>query len=122
MASTPVWFEIHVSDVERSEAFYSALAGWAFEPLEGMPPDSYRMIANQEAGSLGGALVAGFAERCGSAGTVVYVHVDDIDSSVELALTLGGHAEVDERVINPDDGRFAVIADPDGNLVGLWSP
>ena len=122
MVSQPVWVEIHVSDVGRSEAFYAALAGWSFEPLEGMPPKSYRMIANTESGSVGGALVGGFPERVGGGGTIVYIDVADLDASVGLALSLGGRREAAHQVINAEDGRFAVISDPDGNLVGLWAP
>lgn len=122
MVGQPVWFEIHVSDVDRSATFYAALAGWAFESLDGMPDDTYRMIANRESGSVGGALVGGFPERCGSGGTIVYVDVEDLEASVELVRSLGGDTEVSEQVINSEDGRFAIVSDPDGNLIGLWAP
>ena len=32
-----VWFELYVEEIGRAEAFYHAVAGWQFEPLDGMP-------------------------------------------------------------------------------------
>jgi predicted enzyme related to lactoylglutathione lyase len=119
MPSGPIWFEIHVTDLAHAETFYRAVAGWEFGPLDGMPPE-YRMIANRDGGT-GGALVAGFPDRAGGSGTVVYLEVPDLDAALATVRELGGTVEAGERLINPADGRFAQARDPDGNLIGLWS-
>lgn len=122
MVGSVVWFEIHVSDIARACDFYEQLAGWQFGPLAGMPVDSYRMISNPAEGALGGAIVGGFPERCGSTGTIVYISVDRIGDAVRRVVEAGGSCEVDERLINDTDGRFTIVSDPDGNLIGLWAP
>ena len=50
---------------------------------------------------------------------VPYVGVDDVEAAVERAVELG--ATVLERPVRvPDLGRFALLADPLGAVVGVW--
>jgi len=121
MARPVIWFEIYVSELERSVEFYQRLAGWEFEPLDGMPKDSYRQIANTDTGDIGGAIVSGFPERCGTSGTVLYLHVDSFADSIEVLRSAGGRLETDEQPINGSDGRFVLARDPAENLIGLWT-
>lgn len=120
MQGHPVWFETHVETVDRAEAFYNAVAGWQFGSLKGMPPESYRMIANTPSGVLGGAIVAGFADRRGS-GTVIYIEVENLQRSVLTVKAHGGTLEATEQPINDAAGSFVLVRDPDGNLLGLWA-
>ena len=122
MVGSVVWFEIYVSDIARASDFYGRVAGWEFAALDGMPVDSYMMISNTAEGALGGAIVSGFPERCGSDGTIVYISVDGIGDAVKRVIDAGGSLEAGERTINEADGRFTIARDPDGNLIGLWAP
>jgi predicted enzyme related to lactoylglutathione lyase len=127
MAYTPasvIWFEIWVADLERAESFYAGLLGWAFRPFEEYDPVNYHIVATPE-GTLGGALVrAQSSPEHGTKdgrGTVVYAAVDDVGVAVDQARSLGGSVVQAARVIGSADGWFAIVGDPDGNRVGLWS-
>ena len=49
-----------------------------------------------------------------------YVQVDDLQSYLNRAEELGGKTLVPPVEI--PTGSFAWMADPDGNIVGLWKP
>ena len=120
MHGHPVWFEIHVATLSRAENFYHSLAGWEFTSLEGMPVESYRMIATTPSGAIGGAIVTGFPDRRGS-GTVIYIEVENLERSVAMVEAHGGTVEATEQAINNTAGSFVLVRDPDGNLLGLWA-
>ena len=121
--SAVIWFEIWVADLERAEAFYSALLGWTFRPFDDYDPVNYHIVATPD-GTLGGALVrtaAPVPRGEGGMGTVVYAAVDDLEAAVSQARSLGGSLIQAPRVIGSADGWFAIVGDPDGNRLGLWS-
>lgn len=122
--SAVIWFEIWVSDLERAETFYATLLRWTFRPFEEYDPDQYHIVATPD-GTLGGALVrtpGSPKRRSGNGrGTIVYAAVDDLEKAVEHARALGGSLIEAPRVIGSADGWFAIVSDPDGNRVGLWS-
>lgn len=123
-ASPVIWFEIGVADLQQAEAFYAALLGWTFRPFEEYDPVNYHIVATPD-GTLGGALVRIQASpiegTADGSGTVVYAAVDDLDAAVHKARSLGGGVVHAPRVIGSADGWFAIVTDPDGNRVGLWS-
>jgi hypothetical protein len=51
----------------------------------------------------------------------IYLRVDDLDAYLSRAGELGGQRLVPPTDLPGDFGRFAVLADPDGNPVGLWA-
>ena len=57
----------------------------------------------------------------GDAGVKVYVRVEDLDRYLERAEELGGARLVPPMELPGGFGRIAVLADPDGNPVGLWA-
>jgi predicted enzyme related to lactoylglutathione lyase len=103
---------VPVSDLERAKAHYSALLG--------VPPaqdESYYVgfaLGDQHLG-----LDPNGAAR-GMTGPVGYWHVDDIDKMVQMLLVQG--ATVRSAVQEVGGGRrVAVLADTDGNPIGLLS-
>ena len=52
----------------------------------------------------------------------IYVQVDDLQTSLEKAESLGGKTFVPPQVIPGDMGSFAMFLDPSGNTVGLYQP
>ena len=50
---------------------------------------------------------------------VVYVQVEDLAASIAKAQSLGGTLKVPAMEV-PGMGHFAWLADPEGNLFGLW--
>ena len=113
------WIEIPVRDIERAQAFYSALLG---APLrrETMGGHTLAVFSYTETG-VGGCLMTGddgFAPV--ASGTLVY-----LDAGASLDATLARVAGAGGRITTPkvqlpgDMGCFAHIADTEGNRVGL---
>jgi uncharacterized protein len=120
---TVIWFEIWVSDLERSKAFYSGLFDWRFEPLSGYDAEKYWQIMASPSAGVNGALVHD-PERDKPTGrtSVLYVHVPDLEHATEVALSLGGSLVQGRTKITDSAGSFAIVADPEGNELGLWVP
>ena len=118
-AGAPCWADLWTSDVEGSRKFYAELFGWKIE--SGPDMEGYSLIDTQSGeGAIGGGIGEPGAPGEGPS-VKIYMRVDDLDTSLERAEQLGG-----KRVLPPTDlpegfGRIAVLADPDGNQVGLWA-
>ncbi len=113
MGQPVVHFEIGGRDRARSEAFFVALFGWT---ITRAGPAS--MIAPEGPGGIGGHLTELGHEP--HRYVTVYIQVDDIEAHLGRVAALGG-----KTVVPPVDiptGRFAWFADPDGNVLGLWTP
>jgi predicted enzyme related to lactoylglutathione lyase len=121
---TVIWFEIWVSDLARAQAFYSGMFGWTFAPLsEYDASGNYQEIQAGDAAGVHGALVHQPGRpRPTTRGTIVYVHVPDLEEAMKKAVSLGGGLVQKPTAIGPSMGTFALIIDIDGNEVGLWVP
>ena len=102
-----VYLQIPAADAAESAAFYQRVFGWQVDP-----PD-----AGFEAPGLIGQWVTD-RPPAREAGLVPWIHVDDIDASLEVVRESGG------RVLEPPtpDGPvrwLATVADPAGNVVGV---
>jgi predicted enzyme related to lactoylglutathione lyase len=105
--------EFPADDPERAMAFYSAVAGWEFSTVEGMP--DYWVFRSAE--GYGGAV----GKRGISTGQVVrdYIEVDSIEDALAAAERTGGTIKEPKSDI-PGMGWFAVVTDPEGSEVGLF--
>ncbi len=106
-----LWRDLMTTQPEAAEAFYAELFGWTVKHLEMGESGIYRMF------SLGEARVGGIVTLPVSDGVpdhwVGYLGVDDVDATVLAAPELGAVIGFGPRDI-PDDGRFALIVDPQG--------
>ncbi len=116
----PCWVDTWQPDADAAMSFYTELFGWEAEDT--MPDGvegTYYMC------SLRGRDVAAIASRPNAAPDVIawttYVWVDDVDATIAKAKNAGGSALV-EPFDALDGGRIAVIADPAGAALGIWSP
>ncbi|HSW02996.1 VOC family protein [Aquabacterium sp.] len=111
-----VWFEHQSPDVAAARRFYDELFGWHTEMMP-MGEQRYPLIMNGSAG-IGGftALAAGSASPQWRS----YLSVADVDASYRLAIVAGA-----KSLQGPTDfgevGRGAVIQDPTGAAVALWT-
>jgi predicted enzyme related to lactoylglutathione lyase len=105
--------EFPADDPQRAMAFYTAVAGWEFSAMEGMP--DYWVFRSGE--GYGG----GIGKRGVSVGQVVrdYIEVSSIDDAIAGAERTGGTVKEPKQEI-PGMGWFAVLNDPEGNEVGLF--
>ena len=103
--------EIAGVDGERLESFYSELLGWQIERRQ---PGGF----NYGHVEFNDALSAGIRhEPEGNAEIVVYVEVEDVEASVESAVSLGATVRIPP--MQAGDLFFALIQDPEGNPLGL---
>jgi len=112
-----VWYELLTSDVRGAIAFYTEVIGWKTEAFGA----DYTMWAGAQ-GPLGG--VTKLPEQAAKMGAPPYwqgnVQVADLDAAIAKVKELGGKILVTEEV--PTVGRFAVITDPQGAVIALYTP
>lgn len=116
---TPCWLDLVVDDVGAAQGFYQDLLGWELLPAEGgdTPGRAY-LLAH-----LDGRVVAGVGQA--APGTAVppawttYLATEDVATTAEAAAVAGARILVAPSEPRPF-GRFAVLADPTGAVVGLW--
>jgi len=112
-----VWYELLTNDPEAAIAFYTDVAGWKTEAFN----KDYMMWVGSQ-GPLGG--VMRMPEQAKQMGAPPYwqanVEVANVDETVAKVKQLGGQVYHTEDV--PNVGRFAVIADPQGAVIAVFTP
>ena len=117
MGMPVAFFEVVSDDYERAQRFYAELFDWkvATDPDMG----GYGLVDTGAGdGAIGGGIGPSMAP--GDTGVKIYVRVPDLRAALDRAEGLGGKALVPPTDLPGDFGRFAVLADTDGNAVGLW--
>jgi len=108
-----IHFEIGCRDQAKTGEYYSKLFGWQIEAAG--------MASNIQTGSPQG--IPGHITALGHEPehyTIFYVDVEDVQSSLDKAVELGG-----KKVVGPikfPTGTFAWFTDPEGNMIGLLKP
>jgi uncharacterized protein len=111
MAHPIVHAEIRSADPDATRAFFAKLFGWGY-PEGGIPGYTYVDTGVPD------ALPAGISPTQGGGELVTFfVGVDDIAAAVAKAQALGG--SVVQEPASVPGVRFALIADPQGHVVGL---
>ena len=115
-----VWHDLMTTDPRAAVDFYTKVTGWGTEQWNGGGGSPYTMWTVNGA-PLGGVMsmpenVAGMPPRW-----ISYVCVPDTDATAKQATALGG------RVLHPPSdiptvGRYAVIADPQGASIAIFTP
>lgn len=126
MKSNPVgWFEIYVQDMSRAKTFYEAVFQGSLEKLENPSPaespgmEMWAFPMEVEGYGAPGALVK--MPGCPSGGsTMVYFSCEDC--AVEAArVGPNGGKVVQEKMSIGQYGFIAMVADTEGNVIGLHS-
>ncbi len=116
-----VWFDLYVDDPNAAMSFYSKLFGWTFNPMLGM--EDIRMIDTGE-GSPHGSLLKRDADAPPQhpQSTGIYVQVEHLGKSFELATALGASTFVPPSPIPGTGDAFVLLRDPEQNMIGLVAP
>jgi uncharacterized protein len=119
MGQPVAWFEVISDDTERAKRFYADLFGWEVSTSPDPSMGGYAIVdtGNGE-DALGGGI--GAPSGPGETGVKIYMRVDDLEAYLAKAEQLGGKRLVEPMALPGDFGTIAVLADPDGNPVGLW--
>jgi predicted enzyme related to lactoylglutathione lyase len=106
--------EIQAKDAKKTAGYYKELFGWKLNQDMG---DEY-ILFQPENGPGGG--ISKNENFTPGTGVVLYVEVDDIESYLKKAGDLGGKKVAPKTEI-PNHGWYGQFADPDGNIVGLFT-
>ena len=116
MSHTVVHFEIPAEDPEKISSFYSDLFGWKIE--KGQGPTEYwlvRTFAEGQQGVNGGI----FRKDSPQLQPVNYIGVESVEEYSKRAEAVGGKVVFAKSPV-PQQGWFAQLLDPEGNLFALW--
>ncbi len=111
------WFEIPVRDLGKAAAFYGEMLGRPLsqEVFGGIP---HAMFATTGDHVVTGALIQDPKREPGARGVTIYLDVASVQPAVDRAVAAGGKLVQPTTDIGPH-GTIALIADRDGNVVGL---
>lgn len=124
MTSAISWFQIPASDMARAKKFYETVCGIELERLLASPGmEMWGFPADWERGEISGALVHGEGAIPSATGTAVFLNADpDLQLMLDRVEAAGGKILMPKTAIAMEGaGHFAMIADTEGNTVGLYS-
>ena len=112
------WLDISVEDAPALRDFYTAVVGWTSDDISMGDYNDYSvsMPGNGEA-------VAGICHALGSNADMprqwlIYIIVEDLETSVAACKDRGGKVVVAPR--SAGGGQICVIEDPSGAIAGLY--
>jgi predicted enzyme related to lactoylglutathione lyase len=113
-----VWYENLTEDPKAAIGFYSGVVGWQTQPFG----DDYVMWVGSQ-GPLGGVMkLPDEAKKMGARPHWMgHVLVENVDATASLISKLNGKIYKEPTDI-PTVGRFAVIADPQGAVLSIFTP
>lgn len=117
------WTEIASSDSAACKAFYNNVFGWKFQDSKPGDPMEYNEFSDGGEGPVGGLYQIDskfFGGHAPPPHFMIYVAVDGVDESAEKAVSLGGTLVTGPMDI-PKVGRFAVVKDPTGAAIALFT-
>ena len=118
-AVNPVnWFEIPVNDLARAKSFYESILGIELTESEMGPIKMASFPMEQGAAGAAGSLMKGDAYTPSQDGTMVYLHVDDIEVTLGKINDSGGKTLMPKMNIG-QHGFMAQFEDSEGNRVAL---
>jgi predicted enzyme related to lactoylglutathione lyase len=106
--------EIPAKDFEKVKKFYGAMFNWEFTEMK-----DWNYLLFKAPDGVGGGFDKSY-DISAKPGIVFYIEVDDIDSSLKKAESLGGKCIKPKTQISPEFGYLAFVSDLDGNHIGLW--
>ena len=114
------WNELMSHDAAKAKKFYTDTVGWTFEDME-MPKGTYSMM------KVGDKFAGGIFEmkepelKDVPEKWVPYLSVDDVDARLKKAVAAGATI-LKPAVDVPGVGRFAILQEPGGAVVGFITP
>lgn len=114
-----VWFEILVTDMKRSKAFYDAVFRTTLvEDSTGPNVMAMFPVTDMKTGN-SGHLYPGKPAASGSGNTIHLLAPEPLEESLERLTKNGG--KIVSPIVTIPPGRFAYCLDPDGNSIGLFT-
>ncbi|RLQ88721.1 VOC family protein [Notoacmeibacter ruber] len=113
-----VWFELPVTDLNASRAFYEKATGHSFkeEKADGKP---MLVFDYKDRATVSGHLYEGKPAGNGQGPTIHIAVEGTVEDAMQRAKDAGG--TIVSPVIEIPAGRFVYCTDPDGNSIGLFT-
>ena len=116
------WFEIHVLDLDRAEAFYKKIFNASFFEMIDYPYEARGITLNETPESMEGALVKHPSRRPSHEhGTILFFEVDDVDEIVEHVKQENIPVWREPFSIGHSPERMAIVGSSEGNAIGIMS-
>lgn len=113
------WFEIPARELDRAQRFYEAVLERPMK-RETMGSEEYAMFAADDAGVKGCLNLATEGAAPSATGTRVYLDAaPSLDAALARVPRAGGRVTLPKVALPDGLGYFALIADTEGNVVGL---
>ena len=111
------WFDLTTTNLTQSKNFYGKLFGWTFAPVPGTDQAVEITADGTGIGTLRGA-----DGKISPFNGVAYIQVSELEASCKKAKELGGTIAPGFPFNLPDGiGAIALVLDPSGHPVGLYS-
>ena len=114
------WIDLTVSDAETVRDFYRAVVGWNIDPVDMGGYSDYSMAVPSTQAAVTGVCHARGVNADLPPQWLVYVVVEDLDTSAQRCVESGGSVIAGPRTMGR--GRFCVIRDPAGAVCALYQP
>ena len=124
MASAITWFQIPATDMARAKKFYETICGFELQQMDAGPGmEMWGFPGDWREGEVGGAVVCGEGAVPSATGTAVFLNGNpDLQAVLDRVEGAGGKILMPKTAIGMEGaGHFAMIADTEGNTVGLHS-
>jgi uncharacterized protein len=124
MAPAITWFQIPAADMARATKFYETICATKLEPMDAGPDMKMSGFPGDwRSGEISGALVCGPGAVPSATGTAVFLNANpDLQTVLDRVEAAGGKVLMPKTAIGMEGaGHFAMIADTEGNTVGLQS-
>jgi len=115
---SPCWVDLMTSDPESARAFYAGLLDWT--PQEASEEFGGYFMFTKNDRPVAGAMpdmTEGAMPSCWN----IYLNVADARTTLSRAAEHGGHEAVPAMQVG-ELGTMAMILDPGGAVIGVWSP
>ncbi len=109
------WYELMTSDTKAAGKFYSDVVGWTTQEQPSNDGMGYTTF------NLGEVGIAGMLKLEGHTGWIGYIHVDDVDAHAQKVVEAGGKLWKGPVDV-PGMLRFAIMSDPQGAAIALFTP
>ena len=109
------WYELMTSDTKAAGNFYSDVVGWTTHEMPGDDGGAYTTFNS------GGVGMAGMLTIPGHTAWIGYISVDDVDAHIEKIVEAGGKLWKPATDV-PEMLRFAVLSDPQGAAIVVFTP
>lgn len=117
------WIEIPATDLDRAEAFYGELFGYAFQrqaERDGLTMSWFPMGEDPKTPGASGALVKHEMYVPSVNGITPYFSVNRVDTTLETATKMGATVFMPKTDIG-EHGFFAMLRDSEGNRICIHS-